>query len=403
MNIEELQKLAQNKDFQTFIESNLNSDTNALRLKKFTEPSFDVKFAILQIDCKNRIKKKLPEIYKDNSFVFPNILSTEQCTAQQIAQFHSSLLNENDSVLDMTAGLCIDTFYISQKVKHVTALEINDETANVAKFNMQNHRNNVCVENVDCISYIKNCPKKYNVVFIDPARRGDNNKRLFGLSDCHPNVLDLIPMLKEIGDYLYIKTSPMIDITQSLKELNYYISDVWVLGINNECKELLFKVDLKANTTIHPIIHTINFTNNGIQELSNVKTEIVFNTLCSIATNHFLYEPNSCIMKAGIFSTLTNNYGISQIHPNSHLFVSDNIIEDFPGRKFQIIDIIPFKSKEIKSLKNKHPQMNVSVRNFKLSAEELKKKLKVNDGGNLYLFGTTDKDNNSILILCNKI
>ncbi len=405
MNIEELQNLIDNIDYHKFIETNLTVDANVLRLKNISNISFDVKFAILQIDCKNRIKKKLPEIFANKTFLFPSIISTEQCTAQEIAEFHSTLINENDTVLDLTAGLCIDTFYISKKAKNVTAIEINEDTATVAKFNMQNMRNNVNVINIDCTEYIKECSQKYDVIFIDPARRGENNKRLYSLSDCKPNVLDLLPVLKQIGNYLYIKASSMIDINQSIKELNNIVSDVWVLGINNECKELLFKVDLRAKDIIKSAIHTINFMNIVRQELSETKYNIALDCICScsLEPNIFLYEPNSCIMKAGIFSTISTIYNISQIQSNSHLFISDRLIEDFPGRKFKILEIVPFKSKDIKYLKIKYPQMNISVRNFKLTANELKNKLKVNDGGDIYMFGTTDKDNNAVLLICNKV
>lgn len=197
----------------------------------------------------------------------------------------------------------------------------------------------------------------------------------------------------------------MLDISQAVKDLNNYVTDIWAIGINNECKEILFKVDLSQSTEYQPNIHTVNFENGETQELScsskneSIKQNPSFATPC---VEHFIYEPNSCIMKAQLFGALQNQYGLSPIHSNSHLFVSNKYIPNFPGRKFIITEIIPFKSKEIKELNKKHPQINVSVRNFKLSAEELKKKLKVNDGGNEYLFGTTDKNNNAILIICQK-
>lgn len=407
MSNEELNELINNKDYIRFLESNINADINALRLKKFSDISFDIKFAILQIECKNRIKKKLPELYCNNLFLFPNVLSTEQCTAEVIAKFHSSLIDKNDSVLDMTAGLCVDTFYISQKAKCVTAVEISEDIATIAKFNMQNMSDNILVLNQDSLEYINDCSQKYNVIFIDPARRGNNNKRLFGLSDCHPNVIELIPNLKSLGNILYIKASPMIDISQSIKELNSNVTDVWIIGVNNDCKELLFKVDLTVNNIEEqPLIHTINFVgNNERQELTLKKSnELPYNVPSSqIKSNQYMYEPNSCIMKAGIYYSLSSKYNVSQIQQNSHLFISDNYIVDFPGRKFQIIEIIPFKNRELNSIKKKYPQMNVSVRNFKLSADELKNKLKVNDGGNIYTFGTTDADNNAVLIICNKV
>ena len=193
MNLETLHKLINNQDYLEFMKNNLNANTNALRLKKFNDVSFDSKFAILQIDCKQRIKKKLPEIFDNNLFLFPNIISTEQCTAETIAKFHASLISSDDSVLDLTAGLCIDAYYISKNAKNVTAIEINEETAIVSKFNMQNFTKNVSVINKDCVEYISNCTDKFNIIFIDPARRGENNKRLFGFADCLPNILELIP------------------------------------------------------------------------------------------------------------------------------------------------------------------------------------------------------------------
>ena len=401
MNLAELELLVNNQDYHNFIDKNINADTNALRLKKFPLSSFDSKFAILQIDCKNRIKKKLPELYGTTTFIFPNILSTEQCTAQKIAEFHATLLQETDNVLDMTAGLCVDSYYISKHVKHVTSLEINEETATAATFNMSRLAKNITVINTDCIKYINNCTTKYDVIFIDPARRGDNNKRLFGLADCVPNVLELLPRMQETANTLYIKASPMIDITQSIKELNHCVSDVWAIGLNNECKELLFKVDLKSTTQLKANIHTLNFENSEIQELSE-STELSVKVPQIPQKDNFMYEPNRCIMKAQIFDTVESVYKVSRLQQNSHLFTGSHYIENFPGRKFQIDEIIPFKSKEIKTLKNKHPQMNVSVRNFKLSADELKKKLKINDGGDKYLFGTTDLDGNAILIICHK-
>lgn len=404
MNFNELHSIQKNKHYKEFIEANIDADTNKLRLKKFRETSFDIKFAILQIDCKKRIKKKLPEIYQSDSFLFPNILSTEQCTAEKIAKFHASLLNSQDSVLDMTAGLCIDTYYLSKTAKSITAIEINRETALIADFNMRNNTNNVTVICEDCIEYIKNDNKlHYDVIFIDPARRGDNNKRLFGLSDCNPNIIELIPFLKPIAKVLYIKASPMIDITKSIDELNCYVSDVWVIGISNECKELLFKIELNNTKTTETAIHTLNFDNSQIQVLSKTTKKQQPSKIYSLDKSSYLYEPNSCVMKAQIFDTLEHTYNVSNIQKNSHLFVSEEYCEDFPGRKFHIINIIPFKSNEIKNINKKHPQINVSVRNFRLSAEELKKKLKVRDGGNEYLFGTTDCNNNAILIICSKI
>lgn len=405
MTDEILNNLKSNDEFHKFIINNSNAETTKLRLKKFRDLNFDVNFAILQIDCKKRIKKKLPEIYSYQNFFFPNTLSTEQCTAEEIAKFHASLLGNNESILDMTAGLCIDSYYISKSVKEVTALEINPDVAIVSSHNMSEFTNNVTVLNCDCIDFVKNNTKQYSSIFIDPARRGENNKRLFSLSDCTPNILDLIPYLTKISKNLYIKASTMLDITQSIKELHYNVTDTWVIGINNECKEVLFKVALNNTSPVISRIHTINFENTTIQKLSlssNDKSTLS-KYYCELKDAIYLYEPNSCIMKAGIFASLEDKFCLTAISHNSHLFISQHFTDDFPGRKFKILELIPFKNTEIKNIKKIHPQINVSVRNFKLTAEELKKKLKVQDGGDKYLFGTTDKNNNALLLICEKV
>ena len=161
MTDEILNNLKSNDVFHKFIINNSNAETTKLRLKKFRDLNFDVNFAILQIDCKKRIKKKLPEIYSYQNFFFPNTLSTEQCTAEEIAKFHASLLGNNESILDMTAGLCIDSYYISKSVKEVTALEINPDVAIVSSHNMSEFTNNVTVLNCDCIDFVKNNTKQY--------------------------------------------------------------------------------------------------------------------------------------------------------------------------------------------------------------------------------------------------
>lgn len=404
MTLEQLQSLDTNKSFHEFIQQNINADVNALRLKKFPELSFDPKFAILQIECKNRIKRKLPTIFNHDNFFFPNLISTEQCTAEKIAEFHASLLNHDDNVLDMTGGLCIDTFYISQRVANVTAIELDQTIATVSAHNMAAFAPNVTVINADSTQYIKDTQSRFDIVFIDPARRGTNNKRLFGMTDCAPDVVALLPEIKRIAHTLYIKASPMIDISQSISDLGNLVSDVWVLSINNECKELLFKVILNADKQPSYSIHTINFENSNTQHFSvdsgiHQSPVTIYNT----DTCTHLYEPNSSIMKAQLFDSLSHKYNLPQLQKNSHLYIGENLITHFPGRCFSIIKIIPFNNKETKKISSEYPQINVSVRNFKLSADELKKKLRVKDGGQYYLFGTTLHTNSAVLIICQKV
>lgn len=388
-------------DFFSFIEEHINDDPNLLRLKNFKGKNFDVKFAILQIECLQRIKHKLPELYNTRKFLFSSVLATEQCTSEKIAKFHASLFNQSDSVLDMTAGLCVDSFYLASKVSKVTSIEISPETAEIAKFNMNKNSPNVKVFCCDSIEYI-NDNTKFDAIFVDPARRGENNKRLFAISDCSPNIIANLQRIQKVAKVLYVKTSPMIDITKSIIDIPQ-TSDIWIISINNECKELLFKVDLEEkDDRPTPIIHTINYEGENIQEFSFTFTNYI-EKYGEILCNSYLYEPNSSLMKSGRTSALHEKYDISKLNPNTHLFTSTNYYDEFPGRKFKIISIIPFKSKEIKFVSKSYPQINVSTRNFIMKSEELKKKLKIKDGGNKYLFGVKDINNALQILICEKI
>lgn len=396
-----------NDDFYNFIEKYKDSDPNTLRLKKFKEYPFDIKFAILQIECRKKASQKIPELNETKRFLYPSLLSAEQCTSEIIAKFHSSLFNDCNSVLDLTAGLCVDSYYISQKAAHVTAIEINPQIADIGILNMKQLNANVDVINCKSEDYIINNTNKYDAVFADPARRGNNNSRVFAISDCSPNIIPLLHSLKNKAKYLIIKASPMIDITNTLSEIND-ISDIWVLGIKNECKELLFKVNLMPEPYFahSPKIHTINFDTVRNQKFSfdynPDKTSMPPTAFPHI--ENYLYEPNCCIMKAGAFREIANEYNdLSKLHNNTHLFVSHYKIEGFPGRMFIIEDIIPYKDKELKKIAYKYPHINVSVRNMPITAEQLKTKLKVKDGGEKYLFGVTLCNGSKALLICKKV
>lgn len=391
-----------NDDFYKFISTHKNDSTNALRLKKFKDITFDPKFAILQIECRKKTASKIPELNSSGQFLFPSLLLAEQCTSEIVAKFHATLFENCNSVLDMTAGLCIDSYYISKKAKSVTALEIDKVSAEVNDYNMSILAKNIDVINCDSSVYIKNCTTSYDAIFIDPARRGANNSRVYAISDCNPNVTTLLHHLKNRCNYLIVKASPMIDISNTINEIDH-ISDIWIIGVKNECKELLFKVDFRNTTNIIKI-HTINFDTNSSQhfgfELGSCANDQI--PLSHPNINDYLYEPNSCVMKAGAFKELHSVFKMNKLHNNTHLFISHNYESQFPGRGFIVEDIIPFKDNLIKKFNSKYPKINVSVRNFKLTADQLKAKLKVNDGGEKYLFGVTLKDNTMSLIVCRK-
>lgn len=395
-----------NADFFKYIKTNIATADVMKLILKSENCEFDKKFAVLQIECRNKYISKLPEILLNEKFLFPKTICGEQCTHETIAKLHASMFHPGENVLDMTMGLGIDTYYISKIVESVDAIEYDEQIAEIAEYNFRDIASNIKVYNSDSVEFIKSTSKQFSTIFIDPARRDANNKRMFGFHDCQPDVIDLLSTLREHSSRLIIKASPMLDIKKSIDELRY-VSDIWIVAIKNSCKELLFVLDLKGNPTLQDVtIHTINY-DKSIQEFDYMydSTAEVSKYICenAITAGKILLEPNSCIIKGGRSEKLIEKYPmIEKISKNSHLFVSDSVVTDFPGRQFVIDNVIPFKDKNIKSLKS-YKALNVSTRNFKLSAEQLKSKLGVKDGGENYLFGTTLSKGSMILVLCSKL
>lgn len=405
-----------NDNFFTFIEEHEDDDVEKLRLKRFSNHDFDTSFAITQIECRKKIRKKLPEIYGKKRFLFPSVLSTEQCTSEVVAKYHATIIGEVDSFLDMTGGLCIDDYYIADNVKELLSIEKNEHTADISRYNMSEMRKNISVISGDSAEYLRGDVRRYDAIYIDPARRGVNQSRMFGLSDCEPNIIPLLSLIKSHTDVLYVKASPMLDITQMLREVSD-VTDIWVISLRNECKELFFKLDFALNKrfTIEesadniyesPKVHCINFVDeNTMQELnySYLRDKTTSDIIISDCVKQYIYEPNASIMKANAFSEVCSRYKVDKVAVNSHLFTSGELVHDFPGRIFQVEDVIPFKDNLLKKALKGIKRINVSVRNFKLTAEQLKKRLKVCDGGSKYLFGTTDAGGEMKVLLCSKI
>lgn len=380
-----------------YVAANAGADTLKLMLKSEPDLPFDKRFAVMQIECRKKTKNKIPELLANERFLFPKAISAEQCTHQQVAQFHASLFHPTDSVLDMTMGLGVDSYYISRRVASLKAIELDEEIAAAGAHNYA-----FTVVNADSVAWLTQTDERFDAVFIDPARRGDGGARLYGLADCAPDVLSILPTIKAHAKRLYIKASPMIDVTQSMRDLAPHLTDVWAVSVKNECKELFFEVDFGVECA-DVQLHALNFEAGGAQEFAVDSAALaVEGCYGSPSAGQYLYEPNASVMKIGAFAALTRQFPIQQIAKNSHLYYSDDFVEDFPGRKFVIDSIIPFSGKEVKTVGKQHKQLNIATRNFRLSPDELKKRLKVRDGGDCYLFATTLANGEPVLLLTRK-
>lgn len=389
-----------NDDMISWIETHRNDDPTRLMLKYHGLEHSEL--MIMQIECRKRASKKLAKILQNNRFIFPTILSSEQCTSEALAEQHAEFIR-GESVLDMTCGLGIDSFHFALNAQKVTAIEINSDVALAAQYNSKILGiNNISVICDDCTNFLRNTTELYDTIFIDPARRGSNGQRLFALSECMPNVVDLIPIIRNRCKRLVIKASPMLDITQIVRELNL-VSEIYAIGTRQECKEIVaiidFDLDIKPLLpTIHALTIGVDNTNNDIAFIPSEEHEAEAFYM-QPEMGMILYEPYPSIMKVAPLKLISQRYEMGKLHPNTHLYLSHDIVNNFPGNKYIVEQIIPFNSRNIKNVKCDYPTINVAVRNFCMSAEDLKKKLKIKDGGTKKLFGVTTTGNEHILII----
>lgn len=394
-----------------FIEQYQNKKIPEIALLLSKQSNLDKDFILNQINGIQKAKNKLPELANTNGILFPAKLSLEQCSSEQTAIYKSGL-NKFNSVIDLTGGFGVDSYYFSKKAKQVTYIEPNKNLFKIVEQNFKTlGANNVQTINSTCEEFLKTNTQKFDLAYIDPSRRNENQK-VFILADCVPNIVELQTDIFNIAPKILVKTSPILDIKQSIKELKT-VSEVWVISVNNECKEVLYLLEDKSTT--NPQINTVNIGNSlstkdvilsGVegkekkQKFSfDFETEENTNTDYSEPLN-YLYEPNASILKAGAFKSITQTFEVKKIASNTHLYTSENLIKDFPGRVFKIEKTIPYQPKAFKKLGIK--KANVSCRNFKESVEQVKKKLNVKDGGDIYLFTTTDKNNKAVLFVNSK-
>lgn len=397
-----LHKMKVDEAMFRYIAGNAHADTCKLLLKKEPNLTFDKNFAVVQIECRRKARNKIPELLSHERFLFPKPVSAEQCTHEVVARFHASLLKSEGHVLDMTMGLGVDDYYIARQVQSLTAIELDPLIAEVGAYNFAQLNPRVQVLQGDSTMILAESETQYDAIFIDPARRGDGGRRLYGLADCLPNVLDLMPLLKTHARRLYIKASPMVDVTQVVRELGASLSHVWAVSVKNECKELFFKLDFERPGE-QVTRHALNYEREWCHfECDNATAIHAHVQPARVEAGVYLYEPNASIMKLGCFDEVAREWGVSQLAGNSHLYVSSRYLPQFHGRAFLVEQVVPFNDQQIRALAKQRMKLNIATRNFKLSAQALKRKLKAQDGGEQYLFATTLAAGEQVLLLCVK-
>lgn len=386
-----------NTEIQAFINANLKADIAKLILKGIDFDTVETQAVIEQIEAKKRCEKKLSTWFNGKGIYYPNKLNIEQTSSEITAKYKSNLIT-GQSIIDITGGFGVDCFYFSKHFKTVEHCEINTALSAIVKHNYkQLQTNNITTQNVDGIDYLKTTNKTFDWIYIDPSRRHDSKGKVFFLNDCLPNVPEQLDLLFKHSQNILVKTSPLLDISVGISELKH-VKTIHVVALNNEVKELLWVLERDVSDRIS--IETANIKRDKTERFNFLLDEEKILQSKYSAALSYLYEPNSAILKAGGFHSISNQLQVYKLHPHAHLYTSAQHL-DFPGRCFKIKDVLAFNKKVLK--KEAIKKANISTRNFPETVQQIRKKFGIKDGGNLYLFFTTNPKNQKIVMVCTKV
>ena len=391
-------------ELRDFIQEHLNDDTAALLLAARRYQGIDVPFAVEQIEARKRLKGKLPEWYENVELVMGGKVPAEQCSSEVTARYKRSII-EGESLCDMTGGMGVDFWYMSDGMKQAIYTERNETLCEIAKHNFQMLKDGKHPEvEVKCGDGRDLPIPSVDIIYLDPARRAGDGSRVYAMEDCEPNIVAWQDELLQKAKIMLVKLSPMVDLTDVLRKLKG-VTDVYIVGVRNECKEVLVKQTHALGDSLPAgcvKVHCVDFlADKTIEDSYNLKDKNEI-TVVSDGVGNYLYEPDVTLMKAQAFGSLCQRFPVYQLDVETHLMTSDEFIADFPGRIFEVEELIPFSSKVLKRLKKEIPQANIATRNFVMTAEEMQKRSGIKDGGEVYLFGAKVKDMGQILLKCRK-
>jgi 16S rRNA G966 N2-methylase RsmD len=390
----------QSEDFIALFEQYKHENPDALALKLSSSKISYKKELIQQIQGWQKSKEKLPLWHQTSGIIYPPKINLEQCSSEITARYKAQFY-KGKSGIDLTGGFGIDSYFFAKQFEQFYYVEPNAELLHIVQHDLKLlGANNIVFINKTAEEFLKSFTEKVDFIFIDPSRRDEHNRKLSAFKNTQPNVIELLEDFKKSSQCLLIKASPMLDIKQGIAELKE-VKEVKVISVNNECKELLFEVQFNINHS-ETTIKAIDLNENTIQEFTFIYAEEESINIEIGDIEKYIYEPSSAIIKSGAFKIIAKYYQIKKLHPSTHLYTSDKLINNFQGRIFIVKKICPYKKEDV--LPNiENGKANVSIRNFKDSTDIVKKKLSIKDGGNDYIFACTDKNNKPVIIISNKL
>ncbi len=349
-----------------------------------------------QIQAKYKTKTKLPEWNRIQGIYYPPTLNLEQTSSEATAHYKSQLIT-GSTLIDLTGGLGIDDYYLAKKVTQLTHCELNTTLSTIAQHNFTVLKaTNITTHTGDGLAFLATVDS-VDWIYIDPSRRHDQKGKVFFLEDCLPNVPEHLSSLYSKSKNILIKTSPLLDISAGIRSLTG-VKEVHVVAVQNEVKELLWV--LERGYTGNCTIHSANIRTADTSVFTHTLNDTTLVAPSYTLPAQYLYEPNAAILKGGGFAAIATQYQVQKLHPHSHLYTSDRQI-DFPGRRFEVQQILPYQKKVWKKMKI--GQANITTRNFPETVASIRKKWNIKEGGDTYLFYTTDCNDQRIVLICHKV
>ncbi|WP_300727615.1 class I SAM-dependent methyltransferase [uncultured Bacteroides sp.] len=382
-----------------FITAHRSEDVRSLALQAAKYPSVDMAEAVVQIAGWQIAEKKVPLWADTPGILFPPHLSMEQCSSEVTARYKASLVS-GQTMADLTSGLGVDCSFLARNFRQAHYVERQELLCDLARHNFPLlGLDQIEVHQADGTEFLKTMPG-VDLLFLDPARRDSHGGKTVAIADCEPDVCKLEPLLVEKGRTVMVKLSPMLDLASAFRDLKY-LKELHIVAVGNECKEILVILLKDAVTEVQLICQ--QFTNTGEEQHFRFTLNEEKQASCPLVdkVEKYLYEPGAALLKAGPYRLLAERYGVKKLHANSHLYTSSTPV-DFPGRCFEVLEVSGFGKKELKTFLQGVDKANLTVRNFPASVAELRKKLKLKEGGDLYLFATTLAGGEKVLVKCTK-
>jgi 16S rRNA G966 N2-methylase RsmD len=386
-----------------FILRHRNDNPTTLALSAKSNPEVDMAFAVTQIAGRQIAAQKVPTWAAADDIVYPRHLSMEQCSSEATALYKASLVS-GESMADLTGGLGVDCHFMAQRFGRATYIERQEELCRIAENNFRVlGDSHIDVRHGESTEQLREL-QPVDWIFIDPARRDEHGGKTVQIADCEPDVAQLEETLLAKASHVMVKLSPMLDATLALHTLKH-VTELHIVSVANECKELLLLLERNAQTAPEEVkMHCVNITPHATSRFCFTRREEQEAAYeHSDRAERYLYEPNASVMKGGAFRSVAAAFGVKKLHPNSHLYTSEELRKDFPGRVFHVEAGCSLNKKELKSCLGDLKKANISVRNFPATVAELRKRTKLTEGGDIYLFATTLNNGNKVMLKCTKV